>query len=129
MRLLVAKKEKQALQQIITTTSTPQEWPGPIRSTTTEPVADEAKQTSAHVKTLEIVEDAIQMSRAIGPGIRSEKRPSLKMEKRQKHPPGKGTLRFLFTGYTIGSATKMDNQFPPENENDIKAAIQNVLGK
>lgn len=70
MRLLAAKKEKQDMQQIITATSTPQESPEPIRATTTEPVAEEAKQTSAQVKTLEIVEEAIQTSRAIRPEIR-----------------------------------------------------------
>jgi len=70
MRLLDAKKEKQAMQQIITTTSTPKESPEPIHATTTEPVAEEAKQTSAQVKTLEIVEEAIQTSRPIRPEIR-----------------------------------------------------------
>ena len=58
------------MQQILTTTSTPQESPEPIQATTTEPVAEEAKQTSAQVKTLEIVEEAIQTSRAIRPEIR-----------------------------------------------------------
>jgi hypothetical protein len=36
---------------------------------------------------------------------------------------------FLFTGYMVSNAFKMDNQFPPEKEKDIKAAIRNVLGK
>jgi len=58
------------MQQIITTTSTPQESPGAAQATPTEPVAEEAEQSSAQVKTLEIVEEAIQTSRPIRPEIR-----------------------------------------------------------
>jgi len=58
------------MQQIITTTSTPQESPEATQATSTEPVAKETKQTSAQVKTLEIVEEAIQTSRPIRPEIR-----------------------------------------------------------
>ena len=36
---------------------------------------------------------------------------------------------FLFTGYMVSNAFKTDNQFPPEKEKDIKAAIQDVLKK
>jgi tetratricopeptide (TPR) repeat protein len=36
---------------------------------------------------------------------------------------------FLFTGYMVSNPLKKDNQFPPEREKDIKAAIQNVLRK
>lgn len=58
------------MQQIITTTSTPQGSPEPVQTTPTEPVGEEAKQTSAQVKTLEIVDEAIQTSRAIRPELR-----------------------------------------------------------
>ena len=58
------------MQQIITTTSTPQGSPEPVQTTSTEPVGEEAKQTSAQVKTLEIVDEATQTSRAIRPELR-----------------------------------------------------------
>jgi tetratricopeptide (TPR) repeat protein len=69
-RHLDEKKEKPAMQQIITTTSTPQESPEPIQATPAEAVAEEPKQNSAQVKTLEKVEEAIQTSRALRPEIR-----------------------------------------------------------
>jgi hypothetical protein len=36
---------------------------------------------------------------------------------------------FLFTGYMVSNAFKVDNQFPPEKEKDIKTAIQKVLSR
>jgi hypothetical protein len=36
---------------------------------------------------------------------------------------------FLFTGYMVSNAFKMEDQFPPGKEKDIKAAIRNMLGK
>lgn len=36
---------------------------------------------------------------------------------------------FLFTGYMVSHSRKKDNQFPPDKENEIKAAIEMILDK
>lgn len=58
------------MQEINTTPPTPQESAEAIKATSTEPIAEEPKQTSAQVKTLEIIEEGIQKSRPIRPEIR-----------------------------------------------------------
>jgi tetratricopeptide (TPR) repeat protein len=45
-----------------------------------------------------------------------------------KAPKNEGMV-FLFTGYMITNSRKKENHFPPEKENEIKAAIDAVLDK
>lgn len=44
-------------------------------------------------------------------------------------PKKREGLVFLFTGYMINNARKKENNFPPEKEQDIRAAVQAILGK
>jgi tetratricopeptide (TPR) repeat protein len=45
------------------------------------------------------------------------------------HPPVIEGMIFLFTGYMINHPRKQENHFPPEKEQDIKAAIDKLLDK
>ena len=51
-----------------------------------------------------------------------------KTEKADKTRKGNGFI-FLFTGYMISNPKKKENQFPPEKEGDIRAAINAVLDR
>jgi len=48
---------------------------------------------------------------------------------RDAKPAAKEGMVFLFSGYMISNPGKQENQFPPEKENDIRAAIDAVLEK
>jgi len=49
--------------------------------------------------------------------------------KRTEAPRSREGYIFLFTGYMVNNAQKIDNHFPPEKETDIRNAILAVLEK
>lgn len=83
----------------------------------------------------EFVECAMTIIREELRRIRKEKSEEDTSRKRKvetvsvEKPKKRDGLVFLFTGYMINNSRKKDTNFPPEKEQDIRAAIQAILAK